>query len=66
MSRRRVTWLVILFAVLLSLACIGLGVPSTLPVGESAPGFGVQAGSGTLTLDDLRGNVVVTMFWSST
>ena len=66
MPNARCVGLAIGCAVLMTLACASLGSPSTLPVGESAPNFGVQLGDQTVTLEGLRGRVVVTNFWSST
>jgi hypothetical protein len=55
----------VLILVTAMLACIG-GQGGTLPVGEAAPDFGIRQKNGALTLGDLRGNVVMVSFWSST
>jgi hypothetical protein len=64
MSRRAVLGLALASLVLLTVACLGGSTKSL--VGEPAPAFAVQYRTRTVTLDDLKGNVVVVNFWSST
>jgi len=64
MSRHAVAGLVMVSFVLLTVACLG-GANKSL-VGEPAPAFAVQYQTRTVTLDDLKGTVVVVIFWSST
>jgi len=66
MSRHTIVGLTMVSFALLALACINLGGASKSLVGEPAPAFGVQYQSRTVTLDDLKGKVVVVIFWSST
>ncbi len=66
MSRHTVVGLTMVSFALLALACTNLGGASNPLVGEPAPAFGVQYQSRTVTLDDLKGKVVVLVFWSST
>lgn len=56
----------LLFAVFL-LACIGSGDGrESLALGTVAPDFEVRSGDNRVMLADLRGDVVVVNFWSST
>ena len=56
----------LLLAVLL-LACIGSGGGrELLSLGTVAPDFEVRSGDNKVMLADLRGDVVVVNFWSST
>jgi hypothetical protein len=64
MSRDRALWVALLALAGATLACIGLG-SGGLPAGEQAPNFGVKLGGETLTIEGLRGSVVVLNFWSS-
>jgi len=66
MPRKLVLWSTILLVAVTTLACIGVGGSRTLPVGESAPNFGIKIGSKTKTLNGYQGNAVIVVFWSST
>ena len=51
----------------LLLACVGSGSGrDLLPVGTVAPDFEVRSGEKSVMLTDLRGEVAVVNFWSST
>ena len=65
-SRNQVLSIAVLLGAFVLTACLGFGRQSSLPVGEEAPGFGLQIEGETVTLDDLAGRVVVVSFWSST
>jgi hypothetical protein len=66
MSRKRIAVLAIALLAVTILACNDFGGSKTLPIGESAPNFGVKVGDKTTSLDDFEGRVVVVAFWSST
>jgi hypothetical protein len=66
MLRRRVIWLPVVLSVVAALACIDLGQLGALSAGEGAPNFEIETGDRTVTLEDLKGSVVVVSFWSST
>ena len=66
MSRRTVVGLAMVSLALLAVACLGLSGTNQSLVGEAAPAFAVQYQTRTVTLDDLKGKVVVVVFWSST
>jgi len=66
MSRRAVVGLAMVSLALLTVSCFGLGGTNKSLVGEPAPAFAVQYQSRTVTLEDLKGKVVVVIFWSST
>ena len=64
--QRSTLWSASLLAIFLLLACVGSGNDRTLPVGTEAPNFEVRAGEQPVALSDLRGEVVLVNFWSST
>ncbi len=65
-SRRTVLGASLLLSIFL-LACIGSGSErELLSVGTVAPDFQVRSGDKAVMLADLRGDVVVVNFWSST
>jgi hypothetical protein len=66
MSRRAAVGLAMASLVLLTVACLGLGGSTQSLVGEEAPVFAVQYQTKTVTLNDLKGKVIVLIFWSST
>jgi hypothetical protein len=66
MSRYSRLWWALASFVLIAVACINLENPTYRLIGEPAPAFGVQFQSRTVTLDDMKGQVVVVVFWSST
>jgi len=47
-------------------ACISGLSAGTLPVGQKAPGFAVEAMERTVSLGELRKSIVLLNFWSST
>jgi hypothetical protein len=64
--QRPTLWIASPIVFFLLLACIGSGGAQTLPVGTEAPDFEVRADEQPVTLRDLRGEVVLVNFWSST
>lgn len=66
MSRRTALSLALPSLALLTMACLSLGGSTSSLVGEPAPAFAVQYQTRTVTLDDLKGTVVLLFFWSST
>ncbi len=65
MYRTRVKWQPILLAALMLLmtACYSGGRPPR--IGQTAPDFSLQDGSGTIALHDYKGKVVVLNFWAT-
>ncbi len=66
MTRKHIAWIGAGLIALAALACSGLGGASTLPVGETAPNFGINTNGRTVTLTSFRGRLVIVFFWSST
>lgn len=65
MRQKTIQWSCLVLAAL-TLACISSGGASALPAGEAAPVFGIKQGEETVSLDELRGQVVLVSFWAST
>jgi hypothetical protein len=66
MHRKLALLLSISLVAVTTLACVDILGPRTLPVGESAPNFGIRVGDRIRTLNSYQGNVVMIVFWSST
>ena len=65
MHRAWTRWACLLAAALMLAGCMSALLSGTLPIGEAAPDFTLEAGEQTISLADLSGRVVLLNFWSS-